>query len=151
MKNIVHRTMVQHGIPTKVSIPEASHEVDCSMHDDVGQFVREHSVAFSGARYAILVPYRSALIVCCTTCIACANVTMITTENGLLFWSERGRELEKEWFVGYDVALCQVGRCMETRELLRSTRPRLAVSLVLEVVVQQAAEPTWPKHDSDHP
>ena len=51
--------------------------------------------------------------------------------------------LEKEWFVGYDVALCQVGRCMETRELLRSTRPRLAVSLVLEVVVQPAAEPTW--------
>ena len=34
--------------------------------------------------------------------------------------------LEKEWFIGYDVALCPVGRCMETRELLRSTRPWLS-------------------------
>ena len=79
MKNIVHRTMVQHGIPTKGSIPGATQTqvtrliAALSMHDDVGQFVREHSVAFSGARYAILVPYRSALIVCCTTRIAYAK------------------------------------------------------------------------------
>ncbi|KAF8550331.1 hypothetical protein OG21DRAFT_1514158, partial [Imleria badia] len=56
MKIIVYRTMVQHGIPTKNSIPGAAQTevmrliAALSMRDDVGQLVRQHSVAFSGPR-----------------------------------------------------------------------------------------------------
>jgi len=54
MKNIVYRTMVQQGIPTKVSIPGAMQTevtrliASLSMHDGVGQLVRQHRAAFSG-------------------------------------------------------------------------------------------------------
>ena len=54
MKNIVYRTMVQQGIPTKISIPGATQaEVTrliaaLSMHDEVGQLVKQHGVALSG-------------------------------------------------------------------------------------------------------
>ncbi|KAI9459355.1 hypothetical protein HD554DRAFT_2176980 [Boletus coccyginus] len=54
VKNIVYRTMVQHGIPTNVSIPGATQTeitrlvAALSVHDEIGQLVRQHSVAFSG-------------------------------------------------------------------------------------------------------
>ena len=52
MKNIVYRTMVQHGISTKVSIPGAAQtEVTrfiaaLSMRDDVGKLLEQHRLAF---------------------------------------------------------------------------------------------------------
>ncbi|KAF8124344.1 hypothetical protein EV363DRAFT_1354239 [Boletus edulis] len=54
MKNIVYRTMVQRGIPMNDSIPGATEtEVTkliaaLSVHDKLGQLVKEHRVAFSG-------------------------------------------------------------------------------------------------------
>ncbi|KAI9459360.1 hypothetical protein HD554DRAFT_1620366 [Boletus coccyginus] len=54
MKNIVYRTMVQQGIPTNISIPGGAQTeimrliASLSMHDGVGQLVRQYSVAFSG-------------------------------------------------------------------------------------------------------
>ncbi|KAI9567497.1 hypothetical protein HD554DRAFT_2173261 [Boletus coccyginus] len=54
MKNIVYRSMVQQGIPTNVSIPGAMQTeatrliASLSMHDGVGQLVRQHRAAFSG-------------------------------------------------------------------------------------------------------
>ena len=53
IKNVVYHTMVQHGIPTNVSIPGATQTeitrlvAALSIHDEVGQLVRHHSVAFS--------------------------------------------------------------------------------------------------------
>ncbi|KAG6374199.1 hypothetical protein JVT61DRAFT_4853 [Boletus reticuloceps] len=54
MKIIVYRTMVQRGIPTNDSIPGATEtEVTrliaaLSVHDKLGQLVKQHRVAFSG-------------------------------------------------------------------------------------------------------
>ena len=54
MKNIVYRTMVQQGIPTKASIPggtltEVTRMIAAlSVHDEMGQLIKQHSVALSG-------------------------------------------------------------------------------------------------------